>query len=94
MENIVIEHIAFSGIKRGFLFQAWYLKEPRGDALVQIWTDGKYREFLFPAYKIWNITAHADEIIDSELSANLEGYERAAWNGFPGVYIGAEGLTL
>ena len=82
MKGIEVDKIAFSGIKRDFLFQAWYLKEPKGDALVQIWHDGRFREFLFPAYKIWNIPAHADDIVDSELAGNMEGYRRAAWTGF------------
>lgn len=81
MKNIKIDKLAFSGIRRGFLFQAWYLEDPKGKALIQIWTDGKFREFLFPAYKIWNIPAHADNIINSELAGNLEGYQMAAWTG-------------
>ena len=61
--------------KRGFHFEAWYLKEPKGEALVTISKDGNIvRKFLFPAYKIWNIAAHADDIIDSELAGNHEGY--------------------
>lgn len=87
MNNIKVEKLAFQGVQRGFLFQAWYLIEPKGDALVQIWTEGKFKEFLFPAYKIWNIPAHANDIIDSELAGDLEGYRKAAWTGFPNQFV-------
>lgn len=81
MEGLQVGKIIFSGIKRDFLFQAWHLTDKSGDALVQIWHRGYCMEFLWPAYKIWNITAHADDIINSILANNMEGFNMAAWNG-------------
>lgn len=61
--KLVIDKVAFGGEKQEFNFKGTYLKEPKGDALIEISKDGKVvREFLFPAYKIWNITARADDI--------------------------------
>ena len=63
--EIIREEIAFEGEKRGYKFVATYLTQPSGDALIEITKNEKVvREFLFPAYKIWNIAAHADDIID------------------------------
>lgn len=86
-----IEKIAFESKEpdRGYTVKASYLKRPNDvDALIEIYKDGeKLREFLFPAYKIWNIAAHFSDIIDSEIENNTKGYESASWNGISGVEI-------
>ncbi len=85
MEDVVIDKIAFEGDTRGYHFKATYLKEPKCDALVQITKDDKIiREFLFPAYKIWNIAAHADDIIDGLEQENDSGLFIAGSNGLGG----------
>ncbi len=72
---------------RGFTIRAWYLEntpESKGDALVEIKCGGEtVREFVFPAYKIYNIAAHSADIVDGELSKTDKerGYEIAAWSG-------------
>lgn len=68
---------------KGFTANAWYLKEPnKGEALIQIWRGGNLvREFLYPAYKIWNIAAHFEDIVDGELEGHDGGYRMASWNG-------------
>lgn len=41
---------------------------PDGDARVTIRNGPTVvREFLWPAYKVWNIAAHAEEIIEGEI---------------------------
>jgi len=70
---IEVEAVAFEGPNtpdRGYTIKAIYLKPPHsGDALVEINKDGeKVREFLFPAYKIYNLQAHFSEIVDSEIA--------------------------
>jgi hypothetical protein len=81
-----IEKVAFESEKpdRGYTVKASYLKPPNsGDALVEIFKDGaKLRDFLFPAYKIWNIAAHFSDIVDGEIENNTSGYEMAASTGF------------
>lgn len=81
----VIEKLAYqTNLDRGFFARASYLLEPKGDALIEIFRDDKLvRSFLFPAYKIWNIGAHFSDIVDSELANDIQGYEAAAWTGFP-----------
>ena len=65
MENIIIDKVAFEGDVRGYHLKVTYFKEPKGEALVQIIKGNKMvKEFLFPAYKVFNIAAHADDIID------------------------------
>ena len=64
-----------------FVAKAWYLKEG-GDALIHILHKGKMvREFLFPAYKIWNIGAHLQDIAESEINNDDRGYQIAAFTG-------------
>ena len=71
---------------RGFRVRAWYLKEKlngiQSNALVKITkNDGKlYRRFKWPAYKIFNIAAHFQDIVDGELEKTndkLSGYRIA-----------------
>jgi len=79
-----IEKVAFTTHEdRGFKLVASYLKQPNdGDALIHLFKDGKMvREFLFPAYKIWNLSAHFKDIVDGELTNSASGYKMAAWNG-------------
>lgn len=70
---------------RGYNAKAWYVEdveESKGDALVEIRYNGHIlREFIFPAYKIWNIHAHFTDIVDGEINSNKNGYEIAASNG-------------
>lgn len=90
MDNIQIDKIAFKSKEpnRGFTMTATYLIEPKGDALIEIFREGKlHREFLFPSYKIYNLAAHWDDIIDGELKNNLSGYKAASWNGIDGAVI-------
>jgi len=49
---------------RGYTVRASYLKDSQ-NALIEIFKDGKtVREFTYPAYRIYNIAAHFDEIVD------------------------------
>ncbi len=85
MADYTIDKEAFDFDERGYRFQAWYLKEPKADALVKITKDEiTIRSFLFPAYKVFNIAAHASDIIDSEIAKDTEGYAMAASTGFGG----------
>jgi hypothetical protein len=74
---------------RGFTAKAWYLvntEESKGDALIEIfYKDNLIREFLFPAYKIWNIAAHLSDIVDGELKNSDRGYQIAASTGLEGL---------
>ena len=59
------EEAVFDINYRGFNIQAFYLSEPKDDALIVVTKDEKpFREFLYPAYKIWNIAAHIRDIVD------------------------------
>ena len=84
MYNIVKskDEPAFDISDRGYRVKAWYLIEPKGDTLIEVFlNENLLREFLFPAYKIWNIAAHFKDIVDGEIEKNASGYEIAAWNG-------------
>jgi hypothetical protein len=85
MENIEIEKIAYSGKHRGYTFTATYLLKPKGEALIEIKKNDKLiKEFLFPAYKIYNIVAHADDIIDGLEEGNESGLYSAGSTGLGG----------
>lgn len=78
------EEPAFDLTDRGYRVRAFYLTEPKGDALIEIEKDSKnLRRFFFPAYKIWNIAAHFGDIVDGEIEKSTSGYEMAASTGLP-----------
>ena len=90
MDNIIKEKIAFEGECRGYKFTATYLVEPKGDALIEIHKGDKLvKEFLFPAYKIYNISAHAEDIVngleqDSDSGLRIAGSDGLGGNAYPG----------
>jgi len=87
MENIIKDKIAYERKKplKGYMIKAWYLKEPKEDALVVISKAGNIvREFLFPSYKIWNIPAHENDIIDGLERDSDEGLYIAGSTGLGG----------
>jgi len=81
MSEVVKDKVAFDIKVRGFRFVCTYLLEPERDALIEISKDGKLvKSIMWPAYKIWNIAAHADEI-----AADLEeGLKTAGSTGLGG----------
>ncbi len=91
MENIVKDKIAFDieqKLEKNYRFIATYLIEPKGEALIEIYRDEKLiKEFLFPAYKIWNIAAHAEYIIkgleqESEIGLQIAGSDGLGGNSY------------
>jgi len=75
---------------RKFNLKAWYLKDTeteKGDALIRLTReDGSFKEMIYPAYKIWNIAAHSQDIIDSEINGDVQGYLIAGSTGL-GNYV-------
>lgn len=92
-----IESVAFESKEpdRGYTCKASYLKDPPNrDALIQVFKDGALlREFIFPAYKVWNIAAHWKDIVDGEVAKNAEGYEMAASTGIHTPSVSLEALS-
>jgi hypothetical protein len=74
---------------KGFNIHCWRLKgNPHKDVLIEIWKDGKIlREFLYPAYKQYNLQAHFEDIVEGELQNSTSGYEAASWNGITNAII-------
>lgn len=63
LNNVVRDKVAFETEARGLKFVATYLIHPKGEALIELSRDGQMvKSLLWPAYKIWNIAAHADDI--------------------------------
>jgi hypothetical protein len=88
-ENLIVEKLAYESEEpnRGFTVKCYYLTTPKGEALIEIYRDGEpYRRFLYPAYKIWNIAAHFDDIVTSEIDGDSHGYDLAGWTGFAVVH--------
>lgn len=86
-QQMVREKVAFDGEPQpGWRFVATYLEPPHDqDALIEIFKNGDLiKSTLWPAYKIWNVAAHSDDIIrDLE-----EGLSIAGSTGFGGnVYV-------
>ena len=76
---------------RGFVLKAWYIEEPGGDALIELFYEQKeVRTMTYPAYKIYNLAAHFRDIVDSEINNDTRGYEIAGATGFGGTIMPAE----
>jgi hypothetical protein len=86
MNNIVIDKVAYEFEEKGYKFRATYLKEPKGDALIEIFKEDKLiKEFLFPSYKIYNISAHVNDIInDLEEGLKIAGSNGLGSNSYQG----------
>lgn len=85
MDNIKKDKVAYHGNHKGYTFTATYLLEPKGEALIEIKKGGKLiKEFLFPAYKVFNIPAHANDIVDGLEQNSDAGLRIAGSNGFGG----------
>lgn len=68
MNKLQNETLAFAHNKdyKGFNIKAYY--GDGKDARIEIIKDGEiYKEFLYPAYKIFNLSAHFRDIVDGEL---------------------------
>lgn len=77
--------VVFEGEKRGYTFKATDLIEPKGNVLIEIFKGNNLiKEFLFPAYKIWNIAAHADDIVDGLEEQSDVGLRIAGSDGLGG----------
>lgn len=72
---------------RGYTAKAWEIKDDaQGESLIEICKDNNIvRSFKFPSYKIWNISAHLSDIVDSEIANNTNGYSMAASTGLEGL---------
>ena len=90
MENIKKESVAYKGNHRGYTFTCTYLLEPKGQALIEIEKDDvMVKEFLFPAYKVFNIPAHAHDIVegleqDSDRGLRIAGSDGLGGNAYQG----------
>jgi hypothetical protein len=85
IENIIKEKTVYDEVWHGYRFVATYLKEPAGDALIEIFKGDKLKkEFLFPSYKIYNIAAHAQDIAVGLDKESDEGLRVAGSNGLGG----------
>lgn len=70
------EKLAFKVEHKGFTAEAFWGAGP--DARVVVTRDGQpYKEFTYPAYKIFNIQAHWQDIVEGELCGSDEGYRQA-----------------
>jgi hypothetical protein len=76
-------HVYFSFNRRAFDFDA--VDVGGGEALVTVRLGNEtLRQFRFPAYKIWNIPAHADDIVDGILVGDDWGLRIAGSDGLGG----------
>ena len=86
MKKVTNEKLAFEEKYLNFKVKAFWGDEP--DARIEITKDGKkYRTFLYPAYKIFNIAAHFEDIVKGELKNSDEGYRMAGSIGLGGVIM-------
>lgn len=83
--KFVIDKVAYNENISDYRFKATFLHEPPGDALIEIFkNDVLVREFLFPSYKVWNIPAHAHDIIEGLDMGNDSGLFVAGNDGLGG----------
>ena len=62
------ERLAFTTPEyRGFVLSAYY--NDTANAHIEIVRDGKpWRTYQYPAYRIWNLSAHFTDMVDSTLN--------------------------
>lgn len=77
---------------RGYNIKAWYLPQSNnGDARIELLKDGAViRTFNYPAYKIWNLAAHFEDIVDGEIQGDDSGYRTAGSDGLGGCVMPEE----
>ena len=88
MTELTNEKLAFTldNDYKGFNIRAYW--GDGCDARIELIRDGKiYKEFSYPAYKIFNLAAHFDEIVDGELENSNSGYAIAGSDGLGGVVM-------
>lgn len=87
-----LDSLAFSGPTepyREHIVRAHYLKPPNDqNALIEVLKDDAVvHSFLFPAYKVWNICAHHQDVIDGVIEQSDRGIRAAAWDGISGATL-------
>jgi hypothetical protein len=91
MPEIKRDKVAFDHTEYGYRFVATYLVEPKGDALIEIYRGEEIvRSTFWPAYKIWNIAAHAQDIAaDLDAGLTIAGSNGLGGNCYqPGAHDG------
>ena len=75
--------------EHGFVFKAWKIIDSIEDAFIEVYRDNKLiKEFTFPLYKVYNISAHSHDIVQSELNKDVDGYMAAGSDGLGGNVFG------
>jgi hypothetical protein len=82
---MLIDRLAFHGPHtpyKTYTMKCWYLHEPKGKALVKIFKGLREADvFLWPAYKIFNLQHHFEEIVDRLEANRSDAYDGAGWSG-------------
>lgn len=83
------DKVAFeTPVYRGVSIRAYSDSDAAGDTRVEIVRDGVVCDHLtYPAYKIWNIAAHYQDIIDGEAEGNIRGWFIAGSDLLGGVVL-------
>ena len=80
------EKLAFKVEYKGFVAEGYW--GAGADGRVVVTRDGQlFKEFAYPAYKIFNIAAHWQDIVEGELQNSDEGYHAAGWDGLGGYVM-------
>lgn len=70
---------------KGYYGKAWYLEEPKPDAVCEISKDGEIIQTLTcPAYKVFNVAAHFSDIVESLIVKDELGHDYAMSDGLGG----------
>lgn len=64
---------AFIRSYRGFTIRAYYRPGPNATIIIKD-QGAPFREFEYPAYRIWNLSAHFGEMIDHYLDVEAEDF--------------------
>lgn len=80
------EKIAFEVEHKGFKAVGYW--GDGADGRVVVTREGQpFKEFTYPAYKIFNIAAHWIDIVEGELQNSDEGYRIAGSDGLGGCVM-------
>ena len=85
------DKLAFEREYKGYKVRAFPGFDTRGDARIEFThPDGRVLELSYPAYKIYNIAAHFEDIVDGELQGSDIGWRIAGSDGLGGGVMPTE----
>ena len=91
MKKLTNEKVAYEQTDSTNRFKIIAYWADETNARIELYRDGNlYKEFYYPAYKIFNLSAHFEDIVSGELNNDDSGYRVAGSTGLGGCVMPSE----